>query len=245
MNVAVPAPTPVTAAATLPVLLRGEPAPMAAWTLTSDRRRAVYLVGLIVAGSGLFGAAMGWWRDPLQAVYAAVKFPLILLLTVLGNALINGMLAPLLGLNLRFRQSCFAVLSSFAIAAAILGAFSPVILFFVWNLPPLTAVTRETMLAYSGLNLGVVAVIALAGVAANVQLRRLLARLAGHGSVANRLLFAWLAINLLLGSQLTYILRPFIGSPEYPVQFLRPNALDGSFYETVFRLLARLLTGSV
>lgn len=113
------------------MLLRGEPAPMAAWTGAWDNRRVACFIGVIVLGSGLFGATMGLWRDPLQAGYAAIKFPLIILLTVLGNALINGMLAPLLGLDLRFRQSLFAVLSSFTIAAAILGAFSPVILYFV------------------------------------------------------------------------------------------------------------------
>jgi hypothetical protein len=229
---------------TLPVLLRGEPGPLAAWLGAWEQRRTAACLTVIVLGSGLFGAAMGLWRDPLQAGYAAIKFPLIILLTVLGNALINGMLAPLLGLDLRFRQSLFAVLSSFTIAAAILGAFSPVILFFVWNLPPLVETTRSTMLAYSALNLSVVAVIALAGIAANVQLRRLLLHLAGDPRVANRLVFAWLGINLLLGSQLTYILRPFIGSPEFPVQFLRPDAFHGSFYETVFRLLARLFLGA-
>ena len=235
---------PVQSSPPLPVLLRGEPVPMAAWTGSWDNRRVGCFLAVIVLGSGLFGAAMGLWRDPLQAVYAAIKFPLIILLTVLGNALINGMLAPLLGLDLRFRQSLFAVLSSFTIASAMLGAFSPVILFFVWNLPPLVEQTPATMAAYSALNLSVVAVIALAGLASNLQLRRLLRHLAGGPAIANRLLFAWLGINLLLGSQLTYILRPFIGSPEFPVQFLRPDAFHGSFYETVFRLLARLLSGA-
>ena len=62
------------------------------------------------------------WRAPLQALYTAIKFPLIILLTTLGNGLLNAMLAPLLGVNLGLRQTLLAVFMSFTIAAAILGA---------------------------------------------------------------------------------------------------------------------------
>lgn len=54
-----------------------------------------------------------------------------------------------------------------------------------------------------------------------------------RGSV--RTFFAWLAGNLFVGAQMTWILRPFFGAPTLEIQFLRPNPLDGSFYETVFR----------
>ena len=42
---------------------------------------------------------MGSWASPLQSLYAGIKLPLVILLTTLGNGLLNGMLAPLLGLN--------------------------------------------------------------------------------------------------------------------------------------------------
>jgi len=48
-------------------------------------------------------------------------------------------------------------------------------------------------------------------------------------------LYAWQAGNLFLGSQLSWILRPFIGLPSLPVEFLRTNALHGNFYENVLR----------
>jgi len=80
---------------------------------------------------------MGSWRDPLQAVYTGIKLPLVMLLTTAGNGLLNGMLAPLLGLNLTFRQSFAAVLISFAVTSIVLGALSPVALFIVYNTPPL------------------------------------------------------------------------------------------------------------
>src|SRR5271157_5846538 len=107
------------------ILLRGELEPVTAWIGRWKTRRFALHISMIIAGAGLYGAAMGWWRDPQQALFTAIKFPLIILLTTLGNALLNAMLAPLLGLNIPFRQSFSAILMSFAVATAILGAFSP------------------------------------------------------------------------------------------------------------------------
>jgi len=226
----------------VPVLLRGEPESITAWIERPTAGRVLLYVAVIFVGAGLFGAAMGCWRAPTQALYTAMKFPLILLLTTLGNALLNAMLAPLPGLNISLRQSLLAILMSFTIAAAILGSFSPLMLFLVWNLPPLSTEAQISSTAYSVIQLSQVAAIAFAGVAAHVRLLQLLRRLSGSAAVARRVLCAWLLGNLFLGAQLTWILRPFIGSPHLPVEFLRPNAFEGNFYETVFRALQHLLT---
>jgi hypothetical protein len=221
-------------------LLRGEADTLAGWTAQYDLRRLGFQMLVIVAGAGLYGAAMGWWRDPWQALFVAIKFPLVLLLTALGNALLNGMLAPLLGLNLSFRQSLLAILMSFAVVGVILGAFAPLAGFLVWNAPPMTPDVKSTA-AYGFIKLVHVVVIAFAGVAGNVRLLQLLARLGGRRQTAQRVLFAWLAGNLFLGSQLTWIARPFIGAPQLPVVFLRDAALQGNFYENIFRTVQKLL----
>ena len=83
-------------------------------------------LGVIVLGAGSYGAAMGWWRAPEQALFVAIKFPLIILLVTAGNALINGMLAPLLGLNLRFRESVSAIVMSFTVAVVCAAAYGVV-----------------------------------------------------------------------------------------------------------------------
>ena len=221
------------------VILRGEPEPINAWIQQWNSGRTLLYVGVIVAGAGLYGGAMGYWRGPLQAFYTAIKFPLIILLTTLGNGLLNGMLAPLLGLNIGFRQSLQAVLMSFMISAAILGSFSPLIFFLVWNAPPMS---NHGSWGYDFIQLTHVAVIAFAGMAANLRLTQLLRRLSGSVRVSHRVLLAWLAGNLLLGSQLSWILRPFIGSPVLPVQFLRSTAFSGNFYESVFQTIKSLLS---
>jgi len=222
----------------LRLLLRGESEVIAGWTERLEARRLAYQLAVIILGAGAYGAAIGWWRDPQQALYVAIKFPSIILLTVIGNALINGMLAPLLGLNVSFRQSFSAIVMSFVVVSAILGSFSPVFAFMVWNASGLGSGSGAT---YDFILLANVAMIALAGITGNVRLFQLLVRLGGSRAVACRALFAWLAGNLFLGSQLSWNLRPFIGSPGLPVQFLRPDAFHGNFYEAVFRSFMQIL----
>lgn len=233
-----PATNPV--ATDFSTLLRGEARTISVWSVEWNTRRFAAQIALIILGAGCYGAAMGWWRAPEQALFVAIKFPLIILLTALGNALINGMLAPLLGLNIPFRQSFSAVVMSFAITAAILGAFSPLIAFMTWNAPPLSpqAVTGP---AYSLIKLVHVAVIAFAGIVGNTRLFQLLVQLGGGRAVAWRVLFAWLAGNLFLGAQLSWILRPFIGMPTLPVEFIRTGALQGNFYENVLASLLQII----
>jgi len=226
----------------IPVLISGNPVELKGWVANWQTSRVLAHVAVICAGAGLYGAAMGWWRSPVQAGYNIVKFPLVVLTTGLGNALINGMLAPLLGLDLRFRQSFALVLMSFTIASAILGSFAPIVFFIIWNAPSLAAQTETPWAVYNFVQLTQVIIIAFAGVAANTRLLRLLRAISGSGRVSRNVLVAWLGGNLFLGSQLCWILRPFIGSPGLPVEFLRPNAFQGNFYETVFAAIHHLLS---
>lgn len=219
-------------------LLRGDVDLLSRWSAVWDVRRMALQITVLILGAGSYGAAMGWWRDPQQALFTAIKFPLILLLTTAGNALLNAMLAPLLGLNLPFRQSLAAILMSFTIAAAVLGAFSPLIAFLAWNAPAIGSPASAG--AYNLILLAHVAAIALAGATGNARLFQLLRRLGGSRAVAQRVLLAWLAGNLFLGSQLSWILRPFVGAPGLPVEFLRAAALQGNFYEAVFHALTQM-----
>lgn len=228
--------------ARLSLLLRGEVQSLEAWSARWDSQRILSHVGIIILGAGLYGAAMGWWRDPLQALYTAIKFPLIILLTAFANAMLNAMLAPLLGLNIPFRQSVLSILMSFTIAGAILGSFSPIVAYVIWNSPPMTADVRQSAGPYCFILLTFVVIIAFAGITSNLRLLQLLRHLGGNRNVAWRVLLAWLVGNLFFGTQLSWILRPFIGAPGMPVQFLRADAFHGNFYETIFRTVVHLFT---
>ncbi|MDB6146403.1 MAG: hypothetical protein JWO45_67 [Spartobacteria bacterium] len=224
--------------ARLKILLRGDPEQMLAELLRSDCRAMIDYCLIICLGCGLYGFTVGIWRAPVQSLYTALKFPLLIFLTAGGNGLLNGMLAQVLGSGLSFRQTFLAILMSFAIAAVILGALSPVTLLVVLNAPPLGSDRDVT--GHSVVLLTHVFLIAYAGILANRHLLRLLTRSSGGYGQARRILLSWLAGNLLLGSQLAWVLRPFFGSPRLAVQFFRHDPLRGNFYEAVGHALIRV-----
>ena len=204
----------------------------------SERGATWPLLGVvtILLGTGFYGFTVGWWHAPRQALFTAIKLPLLVFLTCGANAALNGMLAQVLGLELSFRQTTQTILLSFALAALILAAFSPIILFLLWNTPPLS----EQSTAYNVLLTTHVVVIAFAGVVANLRLLRLLEELSAHPRTARAILFCWLAGNLFLGSQLAWVLRPFVGSPGLPIEFLRKDPLRGNFFEAVAHAVRHL-----
>jgi hypothetical protein len=194
---------------------------------------------VIIVGAGLYGFTIGIWRAPMQSLYTAIKFPLLILLTCAGNGLVNGMLAQVLGSGLSFKQTTLAILMSFAIFSVILGGFSPVTLFIWYNAPPLGSVNATA--GYSLILLTHVFLIAFAGVMANRRLLDLLRKFSGHVRTARAVFFSWLAGNLFLGAQLAWNLRPFIGHPTIAVQFFRDDPLRGNFYEAVWAAFRNLL----
>ena len=222
----------------LKLVLQGNADDIAASVAEASFRSLARYCLIILIGSGLYGATLGLWRAPLQSLYTAIKFPLVIFLTCLGNGAINGMLAQILGSGFSFKQTALAILMSFAIAATILGGFAP-ITFFVWlNAPPLGS--THAILGHSVMLLTHVFAIALAGVIANRRLLGLLRKMSGRNAIARAVLFSWLAGNLFLGAQLAWNLRPFIGSPSLAVQFLRADPLRGNFYEAVWRAFRHL-----
>jgi hypothetical protein len=221
--------------------LRAEPTRLREWITRRQSNLVGFCVAAIVIGAGTYGAVMGCWRDPWQALYTGIKLPLVILLTTLGNGLLNGMLAPLLGFNATFRQSLTIVLMTFGTASVILGALSPVALFVVWNTPPLNAATQLSSPEYGFMQLTLAVLIACAGVAGNLHIVPLLSQWTRSAAVARKVLLAWLAGNLFLGSQICWVLRPFIWDPAGPTRFIGREYFRGSFYETVFEAVRRLM----
>ena len=196
---------------------------------------------IIVCG-GFYGFTLGYWRAPEMGLYVALKLPLLMFLVLLANGLINGMFAQLLGSGLSFRQTLTMSLVSFTTVTLILGALSPITFFMVINAP--LAATPEAehwhqiyMVVHTGL-------IAYAGVVGNYKAYRLLVAITGKLAVARRTFCAWLVINLFVGAQLSYAMRPFFGNPAKAVELFRPDAFNGSFYEVLLNSLIAILKDS-
>lgn len=211
------------------------------WLEDLSKKRAGAVALTACCGLLIYGFTVGFWRSPLMGIYVAVKMPLLVLLTLLCNGLLNGLLGTLLGTGLGFRQSWFALLSSFALAALILGSLAPVTFLLAWNVPPPNSPAAET--AHAAFLLCHTALIAFAGTAANIHLHGLLGNRAPTRRAALTTLFAWLGGNAFLGAQFSWILRPFFGSPSLEVAFLRPVPMKGNFYEAVWRSFGRITDG--
>jgi hypothetical protein len=67
-------------------------------------------------------------------------------------------------------------------------------------------------------------------------------RLTGHALSQNvKAVFRiWVVVFALVGAQMGWVLRPFIGRPDQPTSFVR--ARESNFFEGVWRNLQRLLT---
>lgn len=205
------------------------------WLARGAPRGDLALVGAIALCGSLYGAAMGAWRDPLLALFVAVKLPLLFLSAALVAALANGMWARWLGLDLSLHRSLRAVLMAFALASVMLAACAPVVALFALTLP--NGDDERARFAHDGLGLLHVAIIALAGSVAVRRQSRWIAHLSPGARGARAAVGAWLVLNLVVGAQLAWNLRPWFGSPGMPVTFLRERPFDGTFYESVLRMI--------
>lgn len=216
-----------------------QPAPD--WLDKPTPRRVGFVALTTCVGMGLYGFSIGYWRDPVMGLYVAVKLPLLIAMTLACNGLLNGLLGILLGTGLGFRQSLLALLTSFAVAALILCSLAPVTLFLAWNAPSSDSPGAE--MAHSAYLVTHTVLIGFAGIIANLHLHRLLAHRAPTTQAATATLLAWLGGNAFLGAQFSWILRPFFGSPNLKVEFLRPKPFDGTFYEAIWQAINMISGG--
>jgi len=235
LNQSRPMTTPQTLSARWRALALGQPRTLVPWLTLSgaEPRAAMGSCALaIIAGVGLYGAAMGMWRSPMMSLYVAIKLPLIIFITLAVNGMLNAMLAQVLGSGLSARQTLQAILMSFAVFAMIVGALSPAVAFLTMQLP--SPESADASVAHRAMLLAHTSLIAFAGIVATVQLFALLKEFAGGFAPAMRTLIAWLAGNLFVGAQIGYLMRPVFGDPGKEVQFLRDDPFAGSFYEAVW-----------
>lgn len=215
--------------------------PKSGWLETPDNGRVRWLAAATVLGMASYGFSVGFWRDPMMAVYVALKLPLLLFLTLACNGLLNGLLGILLGGGFSFRESLLALLSASALAAVILGSLAPITWLMAWNAPP--PHSPGAGMAHSVYLLAHTFLIGFAGITANVHLHRLLLDRSPSPVAATATLLAWLAGNGIVGAQFAWILRPFFGTPTMEVQFLRDKPMQGGFHLAVWHSLDRATGG--
>ncbi|MEM7480729.1 MAG: hypothetical protein AAF481_06120 [Acidobacteriota bacterium] len=191
-----------------------------------------------LAGGGLYGAVLGSWSGAELALYAAIKLPLALLVTAGFALLFNVLIARVFGERLGFGAVVALNLATFARAAVVLASLAPVAALFTHTLDE---PSPEAQATHNLLYLLHVAAVGGAGLAGCLALRSRLRWLCASGKSARNLFVAWVLTLALVGGEVTWALRPFVGSVHQPVAFLRADALDGNVYEFILRDIAPFL----
>jgi hypothetical protein len=207
---------------------------------------------LLAAASGVCMGVYGLFRpddpEPRQMIASTLKVPALLFLTLLVTFPSLYVFNTLLGSRLRFGELLRLVVSGMSVLVAVLAAFGPIVAFF-----------SVTTTSYPFIVLLNVAVFAVSGTFGMAFLYNALAKLAGRpaapslaeGSPApadprargpvNGVFYAWMLVFGLVGAQMGWVLRPFIGSPDVPFTWFRPR--QASFFEGVAQALRTLFGG--
>lgn len=180
------------------------------------------MIATIAVGGAVFGAAIGVYRGGVQIGYAAIKLPLVLVLTA---ALATPALAAFnlaLDRPARLARDLALALAALGLGALALAALAPVIL-----------VARAVDASYHQTALLVVGCCGIAGLAALAMLVRGLRFQTPTGAMTAAALLC--AVTIVVGAQLAWTLRPYLVRPRTEdVPFVRDieGSLTNSIYHT-------------
>lgn len=192
------------------------------------------LVQVILVFGFINGAAMGSFGvlgggHSGQMIYSGLKVPLLLLVTF-GLCLPSFfVINSLMGLRADFGRALHSLLLTQASIAIILSALSP-----------LTALWYASDEDYHRAILVNASVFFLASLIGQVVMRRSYQPLIALNRRHRPMMQLWLVLYALVGIQMGWVLRPFIGSPSDELHFFRQEAWSNA-YLIVWRLVVQSL----
>lgn len=199
-----------------------------------------------------------------QVLASAIKVPSLLLLTLFVTFPSLYVFNTLLGSRLRVDELARLLASAMGILIAVLAAFGPIIAFFsvTTSSYPFILLLNVAFFGMAGA-LGMGYLQRTLGKLIEIDnhrkslletpivesdedersIARPVARPVRREESPARLVFSvWMAVFVLVGSQMSWVLRPFIGSPDKEFTWFRPR--DSSFLEAVWRSLKHALAGA-
>ena len=176
----------------------------------------------------VYGLSMGLFRGTFPALVAAVKLPFLFLLTQVICFPLFYVLNCLMGPRLKINHCLRLLLLATSANAIALASYAPISYFF-------TLTTSK--MGYHFLVLMHVAVFAVAGMLSIIVITLVVRSTASRLKYRIRPAFiiAWSTLYAFIGTQMAWVLRPWIGTWTVPYAPFRP--LEGSFIESVIKLL--------
>lgn len=192
------------------------------------------LLAIIQFFGVVYGGVMGSYagfsdRLWLQPIFAAIKVPLMLLATFAVSLPSFFVLNTLLGLRRDFAYALRAIIATQAALAIVLASLAPLTGFFY-----ISGVGYSMAVALNGV------MFAAASFSAQLVLRDYYRPLIARNRAHLWMVRIWAVLYAIVGIQMSWILRPFIGDPTSRVEFFRHERLENA-YVIVARLVWRLL----
>ena len=203
----------------------------------ADARAAghfVRLFGFLLAFGALYGVVMGTFAGLApgryhQLVYSGTKVPLLMLATFALCLPSFFVLNTVSGLRDDFPDALRGIVATQSCVAVVLACLAPLTALFYAS-----CANYGAAIVFNGL------MFAIAWITSQIVLRRYYAALIRRSPAHRTMLYVWFLLYAFVGTQMGWVLRPFVGDPNSPVAFFRPDAW-GNAYVVVGRLVWNLL----
>jgi hypothetical protein len=243
-------------------ILRGEatrPSALHAGRIEFDLRGLVIVLGVLGA---LYGCCMGWFAvfnrespEFRQVVSSTVKVPALFFLTLLITLPSLYVFNALVGSRLTVPALVRLLLAALGVTLAALASFGPVVAFFSLTTTnyPFMLLLNVVLFAVSGALEMVFLLQTLHRLTLNTQ-GQVPAELAapepagaleqteGHvlGRNVKTVFRCWVVLFMVVGAQMSWVLRPFLGHPGQPFESFRGR--ESNFFEAVARTVVQLFS---
>jgi len=180
----------------------------------------------------IYGFTMGIYNSIFQSISSGIKVPILFLSTLLICMPPLHFIGLLFGSKLKIFQSISIVLWGISISMILLSAFSFVILFFLL-----------THSSYKFILILHVLIFTFSGSAGLFYIKRSFVKLKeietrNDPSVPKKsnsfVLFLWMFLYMFIGTQMAYLLSPFIGTDQTFILF---TGTDKNFYSYLFGII--------
>jgi hypothetical protein len=192
------------------------------------------IISLLVCSSvcfALYGAILGLFHSPAQALSSAIKLPSLYLLTLLICLPTLYIFNTFFGSNRSLAQHFVIVLSAASVISALLFGFAPVSLFFL--------ITTSHYQFFKLLNVAIFMLTGIIGVHFLYNGIQLISDEDPDGqTIRTRILQFWLVLYGFVGSQLGWTLRPIFGSPNAPFELFRQ--MQGNIYLDIVKAVSEI-----
>ena len=179
-----------------------------------------------------YGAIMGSYNSIMQSLSSGIKLWLLMILTLLICFPSFYIVQLILGSKIKMRQLLILILSGFVMTSIIMVAFAPIVLFF--------QLSGGNYAFLQLLHVGIFLFAGFFGMRAVLDaLKTTFEHNGVYPKIGINIFRIWVLIFAFVGMQLSWNLRPFVGSREMPFELFRSNT-QGNFYSTVFGAIGQM-----